>query len=75
MDSSPITAWKDATAYFTFANHESVVLMILLISVAMTAYIIGDIMRHEKKAEMAHGLSYETAEEAGLAEFSVSVDE
>lgn len=51
MDSSPITAWAHTAAYFTFANHETVVVGILIVSIAITLGVIGSIMRHEKRSE------------------------
>lgn len=67
MDSSPITAWSHASAYFTFANHESVIVAVFLLSVAMTIYIIGGIMRHEKSAEEAlTGSSADSVEPTGI---------
>jgi hypothetical protein len=53
MDSSPIAVWKNATAYFTFANHEAIVVGVFLASVVATLYIIGAIMKHEKRSEAA----------------------
>lgn len=51
MDTSPITAWTHVSAYFTFANHESGVIAILLLSIVLTVLVIADIMRHEKHSE------------------------
>jgi hypothetical protein len=53
MDSSPIVVWKNAAAYFTFANHEAVVFGVFLASVVATLYVIGAIMKHEKRSEEA----------------------
>lgn len=64
MDSSPITAWSHASAYFTFANHQSVIVALFLVSVAMTIYIIGGIMRHEKEAEKALSSDVESMQSA-----------
>lgn len=51
MNSSPITAWDNVSAYFTFANHEATIIAILAASIVVTIYVIKDIMRHEKRAE------------------------
>lgn len=67
MDSSPITAWQHATAYFTFANHESVVVLVLLASIVATVFVIGGIMKHEKRAEDALRGIVEPVDTAGFA--------
>ncbi|MEJ2632913.1 MAG: hypothetical protein P8014_17065 [Acidihalobacter sp.] len=51
MDSSPIAAWTHASAYFTFANHESTIVAILILSIVLTVAVLADIIRHEKHAE------------------------
>lgn len=51
MDSSPITTWTNVSAYFTFANHEAIILAILAITIAITFAVIGGIIRHEKHSE------------------------
>ncbi|MEJ2392539.1 MAG: hypothetical protein P8019_14225 [Gammaproteobacteria bacterium] len=74
MDSSPITAWANSSAYFTFANHESVIVAVLLISIAMTIYVIGGIMRHEKKAEEELSGIVESAESADFGEVAEEIN-
>lgn len=72
MDSSPIAAWPHAAAYFTFANHEAVVVTVLLASIVATVYVIGGIMKHEKQAEEAlRGLG----DSADTAELAVAVED
>lgn len=53
MDSSPITTWSHVSAYYTFFNHEAVILAILIASIAVTVGVIVGVMRHEKLAEAA----------------------
>lgn len=68
MDSSPITMWSHAAAYFTFANHEAVVVAVLVASIAATVFVIRGIMKHEKQAEEALRSAIGSAEAAELAE-------
>ena len=53
MNSSPITTWDHASVFFTFANHESIVVAILLASIVLTALVIVKTMQHEKSSEAA----------------------
>jgi len=53
MNSSPITAWDHASAYFTFSNHAPMVMAILAVSIVLTAWVIVATIRHEKRAESA----------------------
>lgn len=53
MNSSPITAWNHASAYFTFSNHAPMVMAILVVSIVLTAWVIVATIRHEKNAELA----------------------
>lgn len=47
MNSSPITAWEGATAYFTFADKPFVLGLILVASIAVCVYAIVSIAQHE----------------------------
>lgn len=51
MNSSPITAWDHASAYFTFLDHPGLVMAILLASALLTAWVVVATMRHEKRSE------------------------
>ena len=55
MNSSPITAWNNVAAYFTFANHEAVVVGVFLLSVVATLLVIGSIIKRENRAEEVLG--------------------
>ena len=52
MNSSPITAWDHASAYFTFFNHPGLVMAILVASILLTAWVVVATIRHEKRSEM-----------------------
>ncbi|MDO6461551.1 hypothetical protein Q4485_12655 [Granulosicoccaceae sp. 1_MG-2023] len=47
MHSSPITSWEGAEAYFTFADKPSVLTLILVLSVVVTAGAIIATIKHE----------------------------
>ena len=66
MDTSPITTWTNVSAYYTFANHEGIILAILAVTIAITFAVIGGIMRHEMRSEA--GL----IAEASVSEFQAS---
>ena len=48
MNSSPITSWEGAEAYFTFADKPFVVGFIFTLSVVVTLVVIGSMILHEK---------------------------
>lgn len=48
MNSSPITSWEGATAYFTFADNPFAIGLILALSVAVTIGVIVAMIAHEK---------------------------
>jgi hypothetical protein len=48
MNSSPITSWEGAEAYFTFADKPFVVGFIFILSVIVTVAVIGAMILHEK---------------------------
>jgi hypothetical protein len=50
MNSSPITDWKGAEGYFTFANEPVVIVLLLAAAVACTIYAIYGIVRHENES-------------------------
>jgi hypothetical protein len=47
MNSSPITSWEGAAAYFTFADKPGVLMLIFLVSVVVTTGVIVSAARHE----------------------------
>jgi hypothetical protein len=48
MNSSPITSWEGATAYFTFADNPVALGLIFVLSVVVIAGVIGGAIVHEK---------------------------
>jgi hypothetical protein len=50
MNTSPITTWEGATAYFTFANSPGALAVILVVAVAACIYTITSMVRHENAA-------------------------
>ncbi len=48
MDSSPITSWKGAAEYFTFAHDPWVIGLIFTLAVVVTFAVVGSMMVHEK---------------------------
>lgn len=50
MNSSPITAWEGATAYFTFADKPAMLAIFLLGSLAVCVYAIVSMVKHENAA-------------------------
>lgn len=48
MNSSPITSWEGAEAYFTFADKPLVVGFVFTLSVIVTLVVIGSMILHEK---------------------------
>lgn len=47
MNTSPITTWEGATAYFTFADSPAMLAVILMVAVAACLYTIGSMVKHE----------------------------
>lgn len=47
MNSSPITTWEGATAYFTFADKPFVLVLLLLGAVGVCVYTIFSMVKHE----------------------------
>ena len=47
MNSSPITTWEGATAYFTFADRPAMLAIILGLAVASCLYAIVSMVKHE----------------------------
>ncbi|MEW9808420.1 hypothetical protein ABUE31_20710 [Mesorhizobium sp. ZMM04-5] len=50
MNTSPITTWEGATAYFTFADSPAMLAIILVLAVAACLYAIGSMVSHENAA-------------------------
>jgi hypothetical protein len=50
MNSSPITTWEGATAYFTFADSPTAIAVILALAVASCLYAIVSMVKHENAA-------------------------
>lgn len=48
MNSSPITKWEGATAYFTFADNPFVIGLLFALSVVVTIAVIAAMLTHEK---------------------------
>ncbi len=48
MNSSPISTWEGATAYFTFADNPMVIGFLFLLSVVVTTGVVAAMMVHEK---------------------------
>ncbi|MEA1050003.1 hypothetical protein U5801_09295 [Lamprobacter modestohalophilus] len=48
MNSSPITSWEGASAYFTFADSPAMLVLLFLLSVLVTVGVIAAMMVHEK---------------------------
>jgi len=47
MNSSPITAWEGAAAYFTFADKPAMLAVFLLGALAVCVYAIVSMVKHE----------------------------
>ena len=47
MNTSPITTWEGAEAYFTFANKPAVLMILSAIGVLVGAYTLVSMIRHE----------------------------
>lgn len=47
MNSSPITTWEGATAYFTFADKPAVLGLLLLGAFGVCLYAIVSMVKHE----------------------------
>ncbi len=54
MNTSPITTWEGAEAYFTFANSPGMISIILILSVIATFGAIAVAAIHEKHAYSNH---------------------
>jgi hypothetical protein len=50
MNSSPITTWEGATAYFTFADRPALLAIILALAVVSCLYAIVSMVKHENAA-------------------------
>ena len=50
MNSSPITTWEGATAYFTFADSPTILAIILAAAVVSCLYAIVSMVQHENAA-------------------------
>lgn len=50
MNTSPITSWEGAEAYFTFADKPGVLMLIFLVSVVVTIGVIVSAARHENES-------------------------
>lgn len=48
MNSSPLTSWEGASAYFTFADSPFAIGLILALSVGVTIGVIAAMVQHEK---------------------------
>lgn len=47
MNTSPITTWEGAEAYFTFADSPAALMVILSLSIAVTVGVIIATIKHE----------------------------
>jgi hypothetical protein len=47
MNSSPITTWEGATAYFTFADSPMMLAITLALAMASCLYAIVSMVKHE----------------------------
>jgi hypothetical protein len=47
MNTSPITTWEGAEAYFTFANSPAMLTIILVLAVGACLYAITSMVKHE----------------------------
>jgi hypothetical protein len=47
MNVSPITSWKDAAAYFTFAHSPTMIGVILTLSIVITLGVVVYTFMHE----------------------------
>jgi hypothetical protein len=45
-----ITSWEDVSAYFTFADSPIALYLFALGAAGIVTFLIGSIMKHEKKA-------------------------
>lgn len=54
MNTSPITSWEGAEAYFTWADSPGMMTLILLVAVAITFGAIVAAAVHEKHAYEKH---------------------
>ena len=50
MDTSPITTWEGAEAYFTFADKPALLVAITLAGVAVCLWTICSMAAHENKS-------------------------
>lgn len=50
MNSSPITSWEGAAAYFTFADSPMVIAFLFILAVVVAFGTIGIMMQHEKES-------------------------
>ncbi|MCC9626066.1 hypothetical protein LPB41_30725 [Thalassospira sp. MA62] len=50
MNTSPITSWEGAEAYFTFADKPALLVLFTLIGVAVCVWTIASMAAHENKA-------------------------
>lgn len=55
MNSSPITTWEGATAYFTFADSPFVLSIVLVGAMAACVYAIVSMAQHENAASKKFG--------------------
>lgn len=50
MNSSPITSWEGAAAYFTFADSPMMLGLIFTLAAIVTVGVIGAMIKHEKES-------------------------
>lgn len=48
MNSSPISSWEGAQAYFTFADNPWVIGFLFALAVVVTLAVVGVMVAHEK---------------------------
>lgn len=50
MNTAPITTWEGAEAYFTFADKPALLVLFVIAGIAVCAWTIFSIARHETSA-------------------------
>lgn len=50
MNSSPITTWEGAEAYFTFADRPAILVLFVIAAVAACVWTIVSMVQHENRS-------------------------
>lgn len=50
MNSSPITTWEGAQAYFTFADNPTAIWVFFILSVLVTVGVLASAVAHENES-------------------------